>query len=97
MEPPFSSGVLVLRGDTLAVTRWSLLFSTAFPLLIDVLLVVVTTLLVTRDGVDEKTDAQRSAETLVSEIHVLLRGSERQLLNRGRGGFGVLPVRVMMG
>lgn len=97
MEPPFSRGVLVLRGDTLAVTRWSLLFSTTLPLLIDVLLVVVTTLLVTRDGVEEKTDAQRSAGTFVSdEIHVLLRGSERQLLNRGRGGFGVLPVKIQL-
>lgn len=84
--------MLVLRGDTLAVTRWSLLFSTLPLLILDVLLVVVTTLLVTRDGVEEKTDGQRSADTLVSEIHVLLRGSERQLLNRGRGGFGVLPV-----
>lgn len=90
MEPPFSRGVLVLRGDRLLV-RWSLLVST-FPLLIVALLVVVTTLLVTKDGVEENTGGQRSEGTLVSGIHVLLRGSERQLLKRGRGGFGVLPV-----
>lgn len=90
VEPPFSRGVLVLRGDRLLV-RWSLLVS-AFPLLIVELLVVVTTLLVTKDGVEENTGGQRSEETLVSGIHVLLRGSERQLLKRGRGGFGVLPV-----
>lgn len=90
VEPPFSRGVLVLRGDRLLV-RWSLLVS-AFPLLIVVLLVVVTTLLVTKDGVEENTGGQRSEGTLVSGIHVLLRGSERQLLKRGRGGFGVLPV-----
>lgn len=53
---------------------------------------MVTTLLVTKDGVEENTGGQRSEGTLVSGIHVLLRGSERQLLKRGRGGFGVLPV-----
>lgn len=70
-----------------------MLFS-ELPLVIVALLDVVTAVLVAIDAVEEKTDGQRSAETVVSGIHVLLRGSERQLLKRGRGGFGVLPVKV---
>lgn len=41
---------------------------------------------------DEKTEEHRSdVPPPVSGIHALLRGSDRQLLKRGRGGFGVLP------
>lgn len=62
------------------------------PLVSTLLLVAVTTLVVTKDGVDEKTEAHRSdVPPPVSGIHALLRGSDRQLLKRGRGGFGVLP------
>lgn len=75
--------MLVLKGDTL--------LASALPLLIDVTLEVVVTLLVTKDGDDENTEGQRSVDTLVSGIQALLRGSERQLLKRGLGGFGVLP------
>jgi len=50
------------------------------------------TLVVTKDGVDEKTEEHRSdVPPPVSGIHAVLRGSDRQLLKRGRGGFGVLP------
>lgn len=75
--------MLVLRGDRLLVS--------VLPLLIAAVFDVVTTLLVTREGVEEKTEGQRSEGTLVSGIQALLRGSERQLLKRGLGGFGVLP------
>lgn len=62
------------------------------PLVSTLLLVAVTTLVVTKDGVDEKTEEHRSdVPPPVSGIHALLRGSDRQLLKRGRGGFGVLP------
>lgn len=61
------------------------------PLLKLALLVAVEALLVTKVGAEENTEGQRSEETLLSGTQVLLRGSERQLLNRGRGGFGVLP------
>lgn len=84
---PFSNGVLLLNGDTLLST---------FPLLRRgfVQVVIVETLLVTKDGVDEKTEDEHSSDEpeFESEIHTALlpRGSDLQLLNLGLGGFGVL-------
>jgi len=52
---------------------------------------VTTLVVVTKDDVDEKTEGHRSDALPTSGIHALLRGSDRQLLKRGRGGFGVLP------
>lgn len=63
------------------------------PLVSTLLLTAVQTLVVTKDGVDEKTEEHRS-DVPVSGIHALPRGSDRQLLKRGRDGFGVLPVRI---
>jgi len=74
------------NGDRLFLISETL---SVLPLVSTLLLVAVTTL-VTKDGVDEKTEEHRS-DVPVSEIHALLRGSDRQLLKRGRGGFGVLP------
>lgn len=85
---PFSNGVLLLNGDTL-LSRLPLL-RRGFV----VQLVIVETLLVTNEGVEENTEDELNSEEpeVESEIQTALlpRGSDLQLLNLGRGGFGVL-------
>lgn len=88
---PFSRGAPARKGGKLFLTSATL---SVLPLDNSTpLLVAVATVVVTKDGVDENTEGHRSPVTvLVSGIHaLLLRGSDRQLLKRGRGGFGVLP------
>jgi len=64
----------VCKGDKLLLTSETL---SVLPLVSTLLLVVVQTLVVTKDGVDEKTEEHRSDVPLpVSGIHPLLRGSD---------------------
>lgn len=88
---PFSRGNPGRRVDRLPLDRLTPDALSALPLVNTLLLATVTALVVvTSDDVDEKTDEQRS-DAPASGIHALLRDSDRQLLKRGRGGFGVLP------